>query len=98
MAYISYFQFLSELKQIINDVKLDIKLEGLKGEEFDSAYNGVITRLSKRCKDFADNSFRGKSKFIGNYIAEIRATKSYPQFERFEKLLDVTDEYIKKSV
>lgn len=98
MAYISYFQFFTELKQIISDVTLDMGYEDLKGEAFDKTYNNIINKLVQRCKSFADSSFRGESKFVGAYIADIRATKAYPQIDRMDKLACVTDDYIKRSV
>lgn len=95
----TYFDFFTNLKGIIKDVDFDInQVEHLKGECFDAAYNNFMSRLVSYCKNYAESTIRGSSQFIANYISDIRATKSYPQVDRFAVLIDTTDTYLRKSV
>lgn len=98
MVYVSYFSFFSEIKQVANDLHIELKMGDYKAEAFDTAYTSVINKLVKRSKEHADTYFSGKSKFIAQFISDIRSTKTYPQSDRFSKLLDIIDDYIRRSV
>ncbi|MBO5435353.1 hypothetical protein J6A31_06015 [bacterium] len=96
--YMSYFKFLTDTKSIINDFKIDMKCEAFSGEAFDKAYNAFLRKLVQRCKEYMESSFRGQSKFIANYVSDIRGTTNYTQLDRINKLMDITEDYSKRAL
>ena len=99
MSYVSYFHFFEELKQIIHDVELDFKAANYTGDKFDAEYNTFLHKLIGHCQKYKSDTFRPSSAaFISSYISEISESGAYPHKYRFEKLIDVTSEYLRKAV
>lgn len=94
-TYISYYTFFSENIKIIKDIQADFKVEGASGSVFDNAYGTFLNKFIARCHTFAGETFRGSSKVISSYISEISNTKTESQHQRFEKLLKITEQYMK---
>ena len=97
-AYISYYTFFSENIKIIKDIHADFKAENASGEVFDKAYGTFLNKFITRCHAFAGETFRGSSKVISNYISEISNTKTESQHQRFDKLLKITEQYMRASM
>lgn len=98
MGYMSYLQFFTELKQIIRDCGVEFSTDtyaGYSDNEFNIKYTTLLGRLQNRCNSYSEAWFFGPSKYISGYVDEIRATKEYPRSARFEKLLEITDQYMR---
>lgn len=99
MDYVSYFRFLEVVSQIIHDVELDFKTAGFSGDKFESEYKSFMNRLIGYCQKYKSTTFReSSSAFISTYINDISTTMSYPHKHRFERLSDITKDYIKRAV
>lgn len=100
MEYISYFSFLGTMKQWIHDAEVDFKFEKLSGEDFDTRYKTLLKKLEGRCASYSESYslMKQRSKFISAYIKDMKDTMTFPQADRFAKLLDVTESYIRMSV
>ncbi len=88
------------MKQWIHDAEVDFKFEKLSGEDFDTRYKTLLKKLEGRCVSYAENYslMKQRSKFISAYIKDMNDTTTFPQTDRFAKLLDVTESYIRLSV
>lgn len=99
MDYVSYFRFFESVYQIIHDVELDFTTGNLSGEVFDSEYKSFMHKLTGHCQKYKKTIFRESSSyFLSAYVSDINSVHSYPQKDRFEKLLSITKDYMKKSV
>ena len=97
----SYYKFLSDIAQTIRDSTLDFaraRNAGLQGQAFDDEYALFVNKIIKKCSDFArSNMIRKKSEFLDEYIDAVKATiNNGRQYDRLSRLLDITEEYVKK--
>lgn len=97
-TYTSYYTFFSENIKIIKDIQADFKAENISGVIFDKTYRTFLNKFIARCHTFSGETFRGSSRVISNYISEISNTKSESQHQRFEKLLKITEQYMRVSM
>ena len=98
MQYVSNFEFFGLMKKLVRDMQNEFEIRKLSGQEFDDKYNIFIKKLDGKCAAHSKDSLLGKSEFVLQYMNEVRLTSSFPQKDRFEKVLDITDMYIKRSV
>lgn len=96
--YVSYFQFFSEMKAVINDLCIDMKLGSYTQALFDVAYNKMLTRITNRCQRYSEEFFDSKSKLVALFVSDVKGTKDYPQADRLDKLQEIVENYIRKSV
>lgn len=94
-TYMSYYTFFSDNIKIIKDIRADFTAEGTSGNSFDKDYNSFLNKFVSRCRTFAGETFKGSSKVISNYISAIGDTKALPQNQRFDKLIGITDSYMR---
>lgn len=100
MGYAGYVLFLTEMKQIIRDGAVEFATDeyvALDDSKFDIKFTTFLTRLQKRCKDYSEGWFFGPSRFVDQYAASLRQGMEYPRTQRFKRLLDLTDEAMRKA-
>lgn len=99
MGYVSYFSFFGQIKQIVHDAALDFKLYGQSaGADLPARYDLFVKKLSARCNAYAKSCIMGRSEMVSQYLSEIMSVSNYDISVRFDKLLSITDMYVRKCV
>ncbi len=97
--YVSYYTFFSDNLKLIKDIKADFQAEKLSGAVFDKRYSTFLNKLISRCRTFSGETLLGSSKVVKNYITDIGNTVAYTkQGERFDKLIQITEHFMRSSM
>lgn len=96
MDYITYFKFLSDVKQMIKDTSVDFKLAGYQGDTYDTKYKSFINKLIGKCETYNKSTLLGESVVIKQYMNVVRNSLTDSQSQRFTNLLNATQDFITK--